>query len=753
MDGRRIAVSLLLGVLAGAFPTSATTVEIAAPGLQLSMGAAFDGRYIAFVRSEASFGEDLNGDGDQVDPILHVYDGETESVTSLGLAVDTALSIASGVLAFAVNERDQGDTDLDGDGSVGGKIAHVHDLASGQTTNLRLREIPTARGELVVLDLSEGRLDADLNGDGDKVDSILHVYDIATQTLHVLPFALENFHPFGTVSGSRVSFAVRERFQGETDLNGDGDSSDSVAHVFDARTGVTKNLGLHGRPSLTSEMLVVAVGEGPQGATDLNGDLDFADDVVHVHDLKSGRTTNLGVAGSATGVDGFLSLSVREIDQGNTDLNGDGVIGGLILFVYDNDTGQLTNVGEKLNQGRRSTSSSLVAFLILEGDRGVDLNGDGDLGDPAGGSRFGDPVLHVYHRCSGRLTNVGLASSDPNDVIQAIDQQVLFGVHEMWNGRGSLNGDEDLGDIVAHVYDANRHTGVGPPSRGITNTGIAVPTETLIGRISGSVISSGFRPNFRMSVIHAWEQGENADLNADGDLDDAVAHLYDPRSQTLHNLGLASPTAGFFGVSGFALFDDLSVLLTVSETEQGNEDLDGDGVVGGRVGYLARLDPGPPAAAGTVNSGVGPITNTLFVNGAADRLETTVGTPLEFRLDAPPQGPVVGPYMLWVWLGPPTNEVETMAGGEHLGYTVNPTPLEPGRCPQPFACLRATTVPNLACGAARTFPSPSTAPWTIVRSSGVPNPGFFLLQGVQRDLGADNGLGFSVTNAVELVVE
>ncbi len=47
------------------------------------------------------------------------------------------------------------------------------------------------------------------------------------------------------IDGDLVVFRVRESAQGlgGTDLNGDGDTSDSVLHVFDSSTSTTTNVG------------------------------------------------------------------------------------------------------------------------------------------------------------------------------------------------------------------------------------------------------------------------------------------------------------------------------------------------------------------------------------------------------------------------------------------------------------------------------------------------------------------------------
>lgn len=102
------------------------------------------------------------------------------------------------------------------------------------------------------------------------------------------------------VGGNAALFVVPEVSQG-TDLNGDADTSDFVVHVFDITTGTATNLGLaisnprdlrklqeSLEPGKT--LLPFHVDESSQGA-DLNGDADMSDFVVHVFNTTTGITT------------------------------------------------------------------------------------------------------------------------------------------------------------------------------------------------------------------------------------------------------------------------------------------------------------------------------------------------------------------------------------------------------------------------------------------------------------------------------
>ncbi|MBI1851693.1 MAG: hypothetical protein HYR85_15235 [Planctomycetes bacterium] len=162
--------------------------------------------------------------------------------------------------------------------------------------------------------------------------------------------------------------------------------------------------------------------------------------------------------------------------------------------------------------------------------------------------------------------------------------------------------------------------------------------------------------------------------------------------------------------------------------------------------------------AGTVNSSTGPIADVLSVNGSAGDPQTRVvtaarGSAVAVSLAAATQGPVAPRYGLWVWLGNPASAANLVASGQTLGCTVNPTPLQRNSLPQPFRCLRGGVPPVVCSGVTEIGGAPPRAPWTLHRNQGFATAGSFTLQGVLQDAGAGNSTGFSVTNAVVLVIQ
>jgi hypothetical protein len=209
------------------------------------------------------------------------------------------------------------------------------------------------------------------------------------------------------------------------DLNGDGDAADAVLHVFDAKQRVTLNLGLAAAsvcrtvlgppfvictpvsPVIGRSIVALLVGELAQSETDLNGDGDAGDDVLHVYSVATGAiiNTRLAVARDVgrdvssyifpvmpvVAGDG-IALLVGEVEQGGTDLNLDGDAVDDVLHVIEPTSHQILNLelAAATVLGPFGVRNAIwpqldrhhVAFVAGEAEQGgIDLNGDGDADD------------------------------------------------------------------------------------------------------------------------------------------------------------------------------------------------------------------------------------------------------------------------------------------------------------------------------------------------------------------------------------
>jgi hypothetical protein len=297
-------------------------------------GLSVSGNLVVFqVVESGQGGINLNGDSDTTDSVLHVYDAATATLTNVGLAV-SGTAVSGNLVAFRVQEAAQGSTNLNGDGDTTDLVVHVYDTSTAITTNLGLAIANFefhVDGSVVAIRVPEPLQGGDLNGDGDATDSVIHVYDADTATLTNLGLASAELRH----SGNLVAFRVVESAQGATDFNGDGDAIDGVVLVYDATTGSTTILAAATFVDAVGDLVAYTVSEFGQRATDFNGDGDIADAVVHVYDAANASTTNLGLAsGGFVRLSGdMLAFPVREASQGGSNLNGDGDILDLVAHV------------------------------------------------------------------------------------------------------------------------------------------------------------------------------------------------------------------------------------------------------------------------------------------------------------------------------------------------------------------------------------------------------------------------------------
>ncbi len=491
---------------------------------------------------------DLNGDGDRQDWVAHIADPRSGVSTNLGLAAELTIEVDGPRAAFLVVESAQAHTDLNGDGDSQDEVLHVYDTRTGAVTNVGLAATSFhLRKDVVALAVSEELQGAlDFNGDGDAEDQVLQLVDLATFQVRSLSIATGT----GTfeLAAGYVAFLVPEFTQGHTDLNGDGDAIDAVLHTADVASGAIQNLGLasiffqgfHFDPPV----LVFRVDEDAQRA-DLNGDGDRLDDVLHYQLVPGGPVTNLRLPA----IDFLhgrhqIAFRVPEADQGGRDLNGDGDAADLVLFA-----GSL--VGQEFKNLRLAAEDYVfgggtLLFRAREASQGTDLNGDGDLGDQ---------VAHVYDLRRRITANLRLAALG----IAATERRATIRVSEFFQGGLDLNGDGDGTDTLLHLFDIE--TGV------TTNLGFAVPGGT------GSEDPDLELAPDRLAFLRE-ERGEGRDLNADGDALDAVVHVLDFSAHPPMNLRRASPRSG---IPPALVLRSGVLLFCIDEVSQGGMDLNGDG--------------------------------------------------------------------------------------------------------------------------------------------------------------------------------
>ena len=330
-------------------------------------------------------GGDLNGDGD-VDrhATLFTVDPATGTASSLGVEMWADYfyqGLDSGSVAFMVREADFG-TSLNGDTDTTDDVVESYDPSTRLVTNTRMAgyiegPMPGGRVVFTVPEQAEG---TDLTGDGDLDDAVPYVFDTATKAAISAGIGINRVGP--VLSGGRVAVLTEEEV-----LPGFPTTTRSRVHIFDSTTGSVTDTGLiterSGASALGDHLLSVIVAEGAAGA-DLNGDGDTTDGVFHLYDANTQVATNVGVgmrtesqARLADG--GHVAFAGSERYEGE-DLDGDGDALNEVMQVYDLQMGAVTNTGASVLLFGFPIPGGNVGFTSQESDEG-DLNGDGDAND------------------------------------------------------------------------------------------------------------------------------------------------------------------------------------------------------------------------------------------------------------------------------------------------------------------------------------------------------------------------------------
>jgi len=423
---------------------SATNLRLAYYGLDL--GSAVSEGTVLVAASEGAAGQDLNGDGDRWDHVLHTWSVGGASATNTGMAVDLTILADDGLFAFQVNERSANDTDFNGDGDASDRVLHAWSTTSvnlgwAVPENRRPFDSPQFQvdsGRIAAVVSEAGQGMKDLNGDGDTNEEVLHLWTAADMSSINLGWA--TYTQF-VLADHVLAATVYEAFQGSTDLNGDGDAGDSVLQLYDVPSATKSNTALAtGKPLVGSGFVAFSVSETEQGV-DLNSDGDTGDHVAHVWDLPSGTPINLGYAGGIGPVLGTTALAAANERSNGLDVNGDGDTDDTILYAWDHAAKAVVMSNMPIFFASILTDGDVAVAVVPESSDGADLNGDGDASDY---------VLHLWDTASGAITNLALVGGQPGGSHIYASGLLAVGVIEFMQGV-DLNGDSDTSDTVLHL--------------------------------------------------------------------------------------------------------------------------------------------------------------------------------------------------------------------------------------------------------------------------------------------------------------
>lgn len=513
----RLSAAAPLGLLA------ALTVPVAAQSMQVDVmntrteisGRMWgSGHWVLFSTEED--GKDLNGDGDGQDSVLCVGDLRALTVASTGIAVtynltdndkdwSAAVSSDQNLVALQAAEADNGDTDLNKNGTATEDILTIYNPATKQKTLLNITgRMPTwGPGGKLYFGQPEAAAQKDLNGDGDARDLVLGSWDAKTGQVENL--GAECSAGF-KVTGDWIAVTMSEAGQGARDLNADRDTNDAVVQLYQVSAKRWINTGLESATQkevqiqLTPRLLAVAVNEVGQGNRDLNGDRDARDAVLHVVTLPKDATSQISVSNAAQDCSGGISADgalvafiTGEDDQGNADLNGDKDTKDDVVQVYSLETGKVTNVGLEGVEGVY-TAAGKVAIPVSETDQGnKDLNGDKDAEDY---------VLHLYDVARNRVTNT---RTTVEQTLTGSEGSLMWKVLESDQGDRDLNRDGDTDDSIVALMDM--------ATGNYSITGYATFVDEMCPVLRGGVFA-----------VSETDQG-GRDLNGDREMDDDVVVL------------------------------------------------------------------------------------------------------------------------------------------------------------------------------------------------------------------------------------
>jgi len=600
-----------------------------------------DGRWVAFESQATNLLAIADGNGLAPDIYLRDLANGTTDMVSISFAgsfpngesIEPAISDDGQVIAFkseASNLLPPG-TDTNSDEDV-----YVYDRTAGTTVRATVRsdtgaqvDLPFPQGGLVVS--GDGRfvgfiafaeLDPD---DSNGFDGDAYVFDRTTGKSELVSRTFDGTAASGGcpfVSGISADGRYVAFTSNSVDLLAPGQDTSGNTDVFvrDRLLGVTERVSVtsDGTQANFGTLLAVA----PQGISAdgrfvsfLSNDIPVAPAAVgthvYVHDRATGTTERVSAAADGTpgspanmlhpaplsadgrvvafgadaanllgpGLDmnGQADVYVRALDDGDplgvdALLFPDGTVDDTVLEIVDATTGTVTT---QCPAGDVSVAGSTAAYLRPESASGTpacpggSLNGDVDVADQ---------VVQLVQGV-GPTQNLGLAATAWTNLGQAADafaisgDRIAFITPEAAQGDGSLNDKpkQDVDDRVAQVYDA--------ATSSLVNLEQAAE-ELVLGDATGTVCGTR-----HLVAIRSSEAAQGAaDANDDGDTLDDVLVVYDfttdviyetAQSVTPCRIEACDPRTPYRVNGG-------EVRFLTFETQQ-NQDLDGNGAIGGLV--------------------------------------------------------------------------------------------------------------------------------------------------------------------------
>ena len=348
-----------------------------------------------FLQKEAIARKDLNSDGDALDSVLSVYDPATKQIESLGMDCEGGYLAAGDWILARTTELHQGNKDLNGDRDMLDEVAQLYQVSTKTWTNTTLESSGAVAlsSKLVIVGVDEKRQgNKDLNGDKDVMDQVAYVWDLNSPAANAPVNAADHITNTGqdcsggvVADGEVAGWVTSEAAQSAQDLNMDQDTEDDVVQIYQLSTKTVTNTARDGSGGIAAGAGKIAFvcSEIAQGNRDLNLDKDSDDDVLMIYDVAANKILNVRytVDGELGCAEGTLVWRVLESDQFNRDLNRDGDTDDSVALVMDLEKMSYVSTGLAAGEYLCATARG-ASFAVSEVDQGDrDLNGDKDDDD------------------------------------------------------------------------------------------------------------------------------------------------------------------------------------------------------------------------------------------------------------------------------------------------------------------------------------------------------------------------------------
>lgn len=307
---------------------------------------------------------------------------------------------------------------------------------------------PPIWGDILVFPTPEWALGRDLNGDGDTLDTVLRYKNLRTGELVNTGIPVSGMLRSVDIYEDTIVFVLQESslldFLGGAFNFLTSSLGTGPIGTYNLRTGKVHMIGTWGsRPTVYKNFISIS------GNT------------VRYYDLNTGRSIDTGIPGKNQALWG------RKIAYQHTEIPN----GPLLIYIYDIDTGAILNTHEPGSSP--AIYENRIAFTTEEPWVAQDLNGDGDQSDT---------VIRYYDLSSQMAFNTGEEGRDP----------AVYGKRIVFENESRVR----YFDIESgHAFDTGK---------------------------------LGYEPDIYEGTItyFVWERLKGADLNRDGDKSDPIVETH-----------------------------------------------------------------------------------------------------------------------------------------------------------------------------------------------------------------------------------